>query len=314
MEKVRIQKVLSDSGVASRRNVEEMIVEGRVTVNGELVNELPCFVDPEADEIRVDGALVRKRPHNRVCFLLNKPRGVVCTQRDPKGRPLATQLVPDISGRVYCIGGLDDEASGLVLLTNDGELTKHLTDPRTGVEMDYVVEVDGQPDEDDFVAIRNGVFIEGLRTKKMKVRVLNRGQRTALELRTTEGRNQMLRRVFQRLGHKLRRLKRTALGPLREHGLKTGNFRMLMPREIEQLRRLQPATPAPAADQPAEHLPDRAPAGAPRRPALRRPPAKRPAPTRPAAMRPAAKRPAGKPPSRRPPGGASKRPKRGGKR
>ena len=240
MEKIRIQKLLSDAGVASRRAVEEMIVEGRITVNGELVNSLPCFVDGDEDEICVDDVPVRKRPQQRVYFLLNKPRGVVCTQKDPEGRPIAMDLVPSMKDRVYCVGGLDADSSGLVLLTNDGELTRRLTDPRSPVEMTYIVEVDGLPDESSMLAIKKGIFLDGRRTQGMHLKLLERSsQRSHLEIRVVEGKNRIIRRVFHHLGHKIRRMKRTAIGPVSERGLKIGHFRPLMPREVEHLRKYE---------------------------------------------------------------------------
>lgn len=236
MEKVRIQKVLAECGVASRRAIEEMVIEGRITVNGELVNELPFFVDPHHDEIRLDGQPVRKRPVESVYFMLNKPKGVVCTQSDPKGRPLAFQLVPSIAGRVYCIGGLDDEATGLVLLTNDGELTRKMTNPRLGLELTYVIEIDGRPVETTINELKRGSYVEGRRRPGMRLKILQSSpQRSSLEITTTESRNAILRMTFARMGHKIRRMKRTAVGPITDWGLKIGNYRPLTPREMRQL-------------------------------------------------------------------------------
>ena len=132
MEKVRIQKILSEAGLASRRDVEDMVLEGRITVNGELVTALPCFVKA-SDEIAVDGRAVRKRPEEKVYILLNKPRGVICTLRDERGRnrPRAVDLVPPIGRRIYTVGRLDEDTTGLIILTNDGELTNRLTQRRS---------------------------------------------------------------------------------------------------------------------------------------------------------------------------------------
>jgi pseudouridine synthase len=177
----------------------------------------------------------------RVHFLLNKPKGVVCTLRDPRGRPLASELVPTMGGRVFCVGGLDDEATGVVILTNDGELTSQLTDPRLGLEMTYVIEVDGCPDDNDMNELKRGMFIEGRRRASMRLKVLQHSiQRSVLEIRTSEGRNQVLRSLFARLKHKIRRMKRTAMGPIAERGIKIGHFRPLWPREVEQLYAMKP--------------------------------------------------------------------------
>ncbi|MFB3890513.1 MAG: pseudouridine synthase [Phycisphaerae bacterium] len=238
MEKVRIQKVLAEAGVASRRAAEDMIVDGRVTVNGRLVTLLPCFVQPEQDDIRVDGRPIRRRPRQHVYFLLNKPHGVVCTMRDPQGRPRAVDLVPAVGERVYCVGGLDDEATGLVILTSDGQLTRHLTDPRLGLEMTYVVECDGRPDERAIILLKSGVILDGRRTRRCHVKVLHSGhERSMLEVRTAEGKNQVLRRIFHRIGHKVRRLKRAAIGPVSERGLKIGHYRPLSHHEVQSLWR-----------------------------------------------------------------------------
>lgn len=244
MENVRIQKLLAEYGVASRRAIEEMVIEGRITVNGQLVNELPFFVDPEIDEIRVDGQLVRRQQQSSVYFLLNKPQGVVCTQSDPKGRPLAHQLVPSIAGRVYSVGGLDDEATGVVLLTNDGELTRRLTSPRLGLEMTYVLEIDGRPSETTVNELKRGSYVEGRRRSGMRLKILEgSAQRTTLEITTSESRNSILRMTFKRLGHRIRRMKRTGMGPITDWGLKIGRFRPLTPRELRELYELK-APPA----------------------------------------------------------------------
>lgn len=237
MEKVRIQKALSDWGVASRRAVEEMVVEGRITVNGKVVNELPFFIDPEKDEVFMDGQSVQRRAPQRAYFLLNKPRGTACTASDAQGRPLAISMVPEMKDRIYCVGGLDVDSSGLVMFTNDGELTKRMTDRRSGLEMTYVLEVDGRPDESSLMAVTNGVFIDGQRTAHAKVTVLQSNPtRSQLELVIAEGRNRIIRRLFHHLSHKIRRLHREAIGPISEGGLKIEHFRALSPREVQQLR------------------------------------------------------------------------------
>jgi len=238
MAKVRIQKLLSESGVASRRAVEDMILNGRVTVNGELVTSLPCFVDPREDEIRVDNRPVRKRPAEPLYFLLNKPKGVVSTQSDERGRPRAVDLLP-IGGdqRVYSVGGLDAETTGLVLLTNDGELTQMLTHPRHGVARKYVAEIDGQLTPEQIAELKQGVRIEGQRQAGLNVRVeLSSPVRSFVELELTSPRHVDIRRSLDQLGHPVKRLKRVTIGPLSDKGLKVGHHRPLTPREVEQLK------------------------------------------------------------------------------
>lgn len=238
MARMRIQKALSQAGAASRRAVEQMVLEGRVSVNGEQVRELPCFVDLAADEVRLDGTRVRAPSSRKVYFLLNKPRGVACTQHDPQGRPRAVDLIPPIGERVYCVGRLDIESTGLILLTNDGELTQHLTHPSSGVVKRYVAEVDGRPTAEAIAALKAGTYLDGRRTRPAVVKVLRRSnKRSLLEIGLSEGRNREIRRVLARLGHRVRRLKRVAIGPVTDKGLKVGGYRRLRAAEVAALRR-----------------------------------------------------------------------------
>jgi len=238
MPKVRIQKLLAEAGVASRRAAEQMILEGRITVNGSLVLHVPCFVDPSADDIRVDGQPVRKRPSRKVYLLLNKPRGVVCTQSDPQRRPRAVDLVPPAGERIYCVGRLDVDSTGLILLTNDGELTQYLTHPRYGVRRTYVVETEGQLDEGQMATLKKGFWMDGRRVQGAAVKVLGRmATRSWLEIQVAEGPNREVRRILAKFGHRVRRMKRVAIGPITDRGLKIGHFRPLLPEEVELLRR-----------------------------------------------------------------------------
>ena len=258
MEKLRIQKYLSDVGIASRRAAEEMVIEGRITVNGQPVAALPCFVDPQADRIVVDGRVVKPRRTENVYFLLNKPRGAVCTQSDPQGRRKAVDLVPALPGtRVYCVGRLDVESTGVLLLTNDGELTQYLTHPRYGVPKTYVVEIDGVLSPEQVDRLKHGVYLNGKRTGATAVKVLRKGREgSMLEITLSEGRNREIRRVLLQFQLKVRRLKRVAIGPLTDRGLKIGNFRALRPAEINQLRRSGSA-PMPKPGKPARRNPPR---------------------------------------------------------
>ncbi|MFP4140543.1 MAG: pseudouridine synthase [Planctomycetota bacterium] len=250
MDKLRIQKFLSRMGVASRRASEELVEEGRVQINGTTVRELPVFVDPDVDTVSVDGKAL-PRPESmregRVYVLLNKPRGVVCTQSDPEGRPRAVDLVPNMGKRVYCVGRLDMESTGLIVLTNDGELTEHLTHPRYEVVKTYVVEIPTQVAGDDIETIKAGVYIDGKRTQRSGVKVLKRNRdRTLLEIRLTEGRNREIRRMLAGCGYKVRRLHRKAIGPITDRGLKIGSHRPMSPPEVDALRNAgtEPGKPA----------------------------------------------------------------------
>ena len=239
MAKTRIQKVLSEAAVASRRAIEQMVLEGRISVNGQTVTKLPCFVDAAADRILVDGRIVRKRPAQKMYFLVNKPRGVLCTQSDPQGRPRAVDLVPEMPGaRVYCVGRLDADSTGLLLLTNDGELTEYLTHPRYGVPKTYVVEINGALSADQIARFKSGVFVGGKPTSRAAVTVLRKSPtRSLLEVTLTEGRNREIRRILLKLGVKVKRLKRVAIGPITDRGLKIGSVRVLRAVEVARLRR-----------------------------------------------------------------------------
>lgn len=237
--KQRIQKVLAAAGVASRRAVEEIIAQGRVQLNGSVVREMPIFVDPAQDEIKVDGKRIKTRKAvagPKVYFALHKPRGVVCTQSDPDRRRRAVDLVPDIGKRVYCVGRLDKESTGLLILTNDGQLTQHLTHPSHEVEKTYVVEIDGRLNDAEMQRIKQGIYLDGSKTMGAYVKVLKRGKdRSLLEIRLREGRNREIRRMLARVGHKVRKLKRKAIGPVTLRGLKPGSSRPLSVKEVKML-------------------------------------------------------------------------------
>ena len=247
MTRERIQKALSAAGVASRRSSEELVAEGRVSVNGQVVTELPVFVDLSADDVRVDGQRIRAhRGGPKIYFLLNKPKGVVCTQSDPQGRPRAVDLLPDLPQRIYCVGRLDVDSTGLILLTNDGDLTERLTHPRYGIMKHYEVEVDGRVEPEALDRLKGGMYIDGKKTQRTAVRVIDRGKRTVLQLGLSEGRNREIRRMLTRLGHKVRRLKRTAIGPVTDRGLGVGHWRELSKKEVALLRKAGPGKPGGA--------------------------------------------------------------------
>jgi pseudouridine synthase len=233
---VRIQKHLAELGVASRRVIEEMVLEGRIEVNGDLCQELPIFVDPRVDEIRIDGQRVRKHSVKTVYYLLNKPKNVVCTAKDPMGRKKAVDLLGGISERVYCVGRLDADSTGALLLTNDGELTQHLTHPSHEVPKTYIVTVGGKVDGVAIETIKTGIYLDGRRTGGANIKVLHRdSNRTVLEITLREGRNREIRRMLERFGHKVRRLHRVRIGPVDIKGLGPGSFRMLGHKEVRSL-------------------------------------------------------------------------------
>lgn len=214
-----------------------MVEQGRVRVNGKVMTDLPIFVDLKTDDIRVDARRIRQRGETPAYYLLNKPRGVVSTTSDPTGRPTVVDLLGDVPQRVYCVGRLDTESTGLILLTNDGDLTQHLTHPSHEVPKTYVVNVQSKVDGPAIARMKQGLHIDGKRTRGAGVKVLRRGTTsTLLEVTLREGRNREIRRLLARLGFKVRRLRRTAIGPITDRGLKTGKARHLSPREVDMLR------------------------------------------------------------------------------
>lgn len=231
----RLQKVLATAGLGSRRECEVMIEQGRVMVDGRIVMRLGTRVDPQRQRIRVDGEAVKTE--RRVYYLLNKPKGFLTTNFDPSGRPRVVDILKAVPQRLFSVGRLDRESEGLLLLTNDGELTNWLTHPRFGVPKTYVVQVAGRPTPEDFAKMRKGVYLSEGKVAVDSVRQKGtRGKSTLLEIVLSEGRNREIRRMLARLGHKVLRLTRTAIGPVTDRGLLPGEFRKLRPDELQTLR------------------------------------------------------------------------------
>jgi 23S rRNA pseudouridine2605 synthase len=225
----RLQKVLARAGIASRRASEELIAEGRVRVNGE-VAELGRRIDPGADEVTIDGVPVPVAP-GVVHYLLNKPRGVVTTASDPQGRPVVVDLVP-AEPRVFPVGRLDADTEGLLLLTNDGGFAHRLTHPSFGVPKEYLAEVEGTPGRAALRTLREGVDLEDGRTAPARVSVVSPG---VLRLVISEGRNRQVRRMCEAVGHPVRRLVRTRIGPVADRRLPPGSWRPLTTGEVRSL-------------------------------------------------------------------------------
>lgn len=235
---MRLQKILSQAGIASRRAAERLIAEGRVTVNGVTVRAMGTKGDPAADDIRVDGRRIRGPEQHRY-ILLNKPAGYVTTRSDPQRRPTVLDLLRGVREYVYPVGRLDYDTEGLLLLTNDGDLAARLTHPRHGVERTYEARVAGAPDAHDLERLRAGMPLDGRRTLPAAVDLMTRGQSVESVLRITirEGRNRQVRRMCEAVGHPLRALRRTRIGPLSDRRLKPGQWRELTAQEIGALRR-----------------------------------------------------------------------------
>ena len=239
----RLQKVLAAAGLASRRSAEELILEGRVEVDGQVVTELGTRVDRQRQEVLVDGEPL-PRP-KLVYFAVHKPSGVVSTARDPAGRTRVTDLLPPDAGRVFNVGRLDLESEGLILVTNDGELANQLTHPSHGVEKIYEVQVAGHPDPEVLAQLRKGVHLAEGSARAVNVRAKGRRKNsTILEMVLDEGRNREIRRLLARVGHKVQRLTRIAVGPLRLGDLPRGAVRRLTPEEVRKLRSFVRQAPA----------------------------------------------------------------------
>jgi 23S rRNA pseudouridine2605 synthase len=243
----RLNKFLAHAGVASRRQCDALIARGRVTVDGRVVRDLGTKVE-SGQRVCVDGVPVRAE--RLVYWAVNKPRGYLSTTRDPAGRPLVTDLVPNVPQRVYMVGRLDEASEGLMLLTNDGDLAYRLMHPRFGVEKAYQVQVAGNPSREDVQQLLKGVWLSEGHVKARHVKRLRvHGDSTWLRVVLSEGKNREIRRMLARLGHKVLRLRRLALGPVKLGTLAVGRARRLAPAEVAALR--EAAQPPQRHEQPA---------------------------------------------------------------
>lgn len=263
----RLQKVMADAGVASRRDCELAVRAGRIRVNGQIIRELPCWIRPDNDLVELDGEIVDVKRRGRVTqsylyFAVNKPKGVISTARDPEGRTHVVDLVTHAlprGQRVYPVGRLDADSTGLILLTNDGELAHRLAHPRYEIEKGYRVTVEGVLDSEVIASLKRGVYLAdpraiahskadkrgggGKRTAMDSVRVLRttKDRRTGglslLAVTLREGQNREIRRLLARVGLKVRKLERVSIGPLQLKSLKPGTFRTLTPAEVAALQR-----------------------------------------------------------------------------
>jgi len=234
---VRLNKFLASQGVASRRKCDELIIAGRVFIDGKVARELGVRVDPATQTIEVDGQVFKLRGARLHYYLLNKPKGVVCTNEERETRPRAVDLITDPrKGRIFTVGRLDEESEGLILITNDGDFAQRVMHPRYGVEKTYEVEVVGHIEDEALTKVREGVHLAEGRTAG--ARVLVKDRRTAssrLSVSIREGMNREIRRAFARVGHKVLHLRRVRIGPITDRGLKPGRWRELMSGEVRAL-------------------------------------------------------------------------------
>lgn len=234
---VRLQKILSEAGVASRRAGEELIRAGKISVNGHVIRELGFKADPASDKIRVDGRPI-PRPSPKVYYLLYKPRGVITTLKDPEGRPTIKDLIPRIKAAVFPVGRLDYDAEGLLVLTNDGDLAMRLSHPRYRVPRTYLVKVKGILTPKEMKHVEGGVMLEDGMGPAMRVSPAKRlAKNSWLRITLHEGRNRVIKRTFEAINHPVLQLKRIGFASLTLEGLEPGECRPLVPEELEQLRR-----------------------------------------------------------------------------
>ncbi|ADQ06912.1 pseudouridine synthase [Caldicellulosiruptor hydrothermalis 108] len=224
-ELVRLQKFMAQCGVASRRKCEEIILQGRVKVNGKLVNQLGFKVDPEKDVVEVDGKRISLQ-RQKVYIMLNKPFGVISSAKDEKGRKTVVDLVKDkVNVRVFPVGRLDFDTTGLILLTNDGEFAYKVTHPKHDIEKTYIALIKGIPSKEEIERFEKGLLIDGKMTAPAKFKILKLINGNALvEIKIHEGRNRQIRKMCDQIGHKVLKLKRVAIGKLQLGKLKEGKF------------------------------------------------------------------------------------------
>ncbi|MCE5285494.1 MAG: rRNA pseudouridine synthase [Pelosinus sp.] len=233
----RLQKVISQAGIASRRDAEVLITSGKVKVNGVVVTELGTKVNPLKDKVSVNGNLITSEKH--VYVLLNKPKGVICTMEDPQGRRKVSDLVAEIPERIYPVGRLDYNTEGLLLMTNDGAMTNGLLHPSRQIFKTYIAKVHGQPPEEKIDLLRIGIKLADGVTQPARIRILETDREkniTSLEVTIHEGKNRQIRRMFEAIGYPVKGLKRIKFAFLTLTGLRRGQHRFLTSEEIAELK------------------------------------------------------------------------------
>ena len=237
----RLQKFLAEAGVASRRKAEELIAQGKVKVNGKVVTEMGMKIDPAKDEVTYLDKKVTKKDTKMVYIMLYKPEGYVTTAKEQFGRPAVMDLVKGVKERIFPVGRLDYDTSGLLLLTNDGDLTYKLTHPKHDVDKTYIAKLYGIPDEGALQKFRRGVVIDGKRTKPAKIQIIEKdkdGRFCTAEIIIHEGRNRQVRKMCEAIKHPVAQLKRVATGDLKLGDLQKGKYRYLTEKEIKYLKKL----------------------------------------------------------------------------
>jgi 23S rRNA pseudouridine2605 synthase len=232
----RLQKIIAEMGIASRRKAEELITEGRVTVNGKTA-VIGMKADLSADHIKVDGKLL-VNPEKKVYFIFNKPAGVVTSLSDPEGRPTVNDFLRGIKQRVFPVGRLDYDSEGMLILTNDGEFTHAVLHPSRKIPKTYLVKIKGALEEEEIIKLRSGIRLDRSVTAPAKVKRLRKAEHNSwIEMTITEGKKRQIRRMLDRVGHPVIRLMRIRIGGLEMGPLKPGVFRRITPEEIDRIRR-----------------------------------------------------------------------------
>jgi 23S rRNA pseudouridine2605 synthase len=237
MAEERLQKLLAHAGVTSRRKAEQLMIEGRVTVNGKVTIELGTKADPARDHIKVDGKLIRFS-NRQVYFVLNKPTGYVTTASDPEGRPTVLDLMKGVRERVYPVGRLDYHSEGLLLLTNDGEFANRITSAKNHVVKTYVVKVTGALSPEQETSFREGITLDGRRTAPAGLKLIRRAKNPWYEVKLTEGRQNQIRLMFKYFGRLVEKLRRVKIGFLELGPIKTGEYRPLTAGEVARFRQV----------------------------------------------------------------------------
>ena len=234
---IRLNKFLAQAGVASRREVDKMIAEGRIKVNGQVVQVLGHKIDDEKDRVEVDGRRV-EREEGLVYLMLNKPQGYLVTLKDNFQRPTIQQLLPSLKQRIFPVGRLDYDSSGLLLMMNDGELAYRLTHPRFKVPKVYLAKVMGEPDPSELARLEKGIYLDGKKTAPAQIaQVKSDPKKSLFKIEIFEGRKREVKRMFQAIGHKVLHLQRIGFGSLRLGSLKAGKWRYLTRKEIDTLKK-----------------------------------------------------------------------------
>lgn len=233
---IRLNKYLADHGIASRRKADELIDEGRVQVNGRKVFELGIKIDPSVDKVKVSGKIVGAKPQ-LLYFIFNKPKNVVTTTNDPLGRPVVLDFFKKIKKRIFPVGRLDWDTEGLLLLTNDGDFANEITSPSSNISKTYHAKLDGIPTDAKLDKLRRGVSIVGGKVRAVHIKRLKKGtdKKDWIEITINEGKNKQVKKMFEKIGFSVVKLKRVSIGELKLTTLKTGEFRPLTEKDLEKL-------------------------------------------------------------------------------